>query len=126
MEGVIQRDVSLTHAEATQWTHFQADLVAQWSSLTQNNDVLCTEVTAMHDSLEMAQGENNTLKEHLTSEHEKLSCVEDDYHNIQDELCDMARRKDKHIHKLDNCVSKLQREIQELNVGSTPCHHKMA
>ncbi len=126
VEGIIQRDISLTCAEATQQTHFQADLVAQQSSLTQNNDVLHMEVTTMHDSLETVQGENDTLEEHLTSECEKLSCVEDDYRDIQDELRDMAHQKDKCIHKLDDCISKLQQEIQELNTGSTPCRHKMA
>ncbi len=45
VEGIIQHDVSLPRAEATRRTHFQVDLVAQRSSLTQNNDVLHTEVT---------------------------------------------------------------------------------
>src|SRR6266436_6839402 len=81
IEGVIQCDVSLSHAEATWETHFQVDLVAQQTSLTQNNEVLCNAVTTMRDSLEITQQKNNTLEEHLTQEHEKLSHMEDDYHN---------------------------------------------
>src|SRR6266403_1937492 len=58
VKGIIQHDVSLSCAEATWKTHFQADLVAQWTLLTQNNEVLHNKVTAMRDSLEIAQQEN--------------------------------------------------------------------
>ncbi len=65
----------------------------------------------MHDSLEIAQQENDTLEKNINWEHEKLSHVEDNYCNAQDKLCDLARWKDKHICKLKDCVLKLQQEI---------------
>ena len=108
IEGIIQRDVSLSRAEAAWKTHFQADLVAQQTSLTQNNEVLCNEVTAMCDSLKIAQQENDTLEEHLTWEHEKLSHTEDDYRNAQDELHDLACQKDERICELENRILELQ------------------
>ncbi len=65
MEAVIHHDISLAQAESAWCTHFQADLVATRNLLTQNNDILRTEITALHDGLKTAKEHNDSLEEDL-------------------------------------------------------------
>ncbi len=49
--------------------------------------------------------------------------MEDDF---RDELHNVICPKDNRICELEDCIHKLQQEIQELNMSPTPCHRKMA